>query len=43
MSAGTAPADLASNRRVDIVALSDQPESVRALMPEVLEKGLQLP
>lgn len=37
MSAGTSEADMAANRRVDIVVISDQPESVRALIPSVLE------
>ena len=37
MAAGTSEADMATNRRVDIVVISDQPESVRALIPEVLE------
>ncbi|MDJ0356008.1 OmpA/MotB family protein [Paenarthrobacter sp. PH39-S1] len=33
--------DLAKNRRVDIVVLSDQPESVRSLIPQVLKAGGQ--
>lgn len=33
---GTTEDAYAKNRRVDIVALSDQPESVRALIPQVL-------
>jgi chemotaxis protein MotB len=37
MVAGTADSELATNRRVDVVVISDQPESVRALIPEVLE------
>jgi chemotaxis protein MotB len=35
---GTSETDLAANRRVDVVVISDQPESVRALIPAVLEK-----
>jgi chemotaxis protein MotB len=34
---GLTEADLAANRRVDVVVISDQPESVRALIPEVLK------
>lgn len=37
MKTGTSAADLAINRRVDIVVLSSQPESVRALIPKVLD------
>jgi len=37
MASGTSDADMATNRRVDIVVISDQPESVRALIPSVLE------
>lgn len=37
MATGTSEADMATNRRVDIVVISDQPESVRALIPSVLE------
>lgn len=37
---GTAPDDLAKNRRVDIVALSNAPESVRALIPGVLDGSI---
>ncbi|TFB69653.1 flagellar motor protein MotB [Cryobacterium glaciale] len=33
-STGSTPADMAQNRRVDIVLLSNQPDSVRALIPE---------
>jgi chemotaxis protein MotB len=40
VTAGTSPDDLAQNRRVDIVVLSDQPETVRALIPQVIEKNL---
>ncbi|GAA2483371.1 flagellar motor protein MotB [Terrabacter carboxydivorans] len=36
-SRGTTPADYRQNRRVDIVVLSDQPESVRALIPDALK------
>ncbi|HEV7956135.1 MAG: hypothetical protein JWL94_913 [Microbacteriaceae bacterium] len=39
IAAGAAPTDLASNRRVDIVVLSDEPEAVRALIAEVIEAG----
>jgi chemotaxis protein MotB len=34
---GMSETDLAANRRVDVVVISDQPESVRALIPGVLE------
>lgn len=34
---GTADADYEQNRRVDVVVLSDQPENVRALIPEALK------
>ena len=37
MATGSSDADMATNRRVDIVVISDQPESVRALIPSVLE------
>jgi len=37
MATGGTEADMATNRRVDIVVISDQPESVRALIPEVLQ------
>jgi chemotaxis protein MotB len=40
---GTSPAELAKNRRVDIVVLSDQPESVRSLIPMVIERNLNVP
>lgn len=40
VTAGTSLDDLAQNRRVDIVVLSDQPETVRALIPQVIEKNL---
>ncbi|TFB84663.1 flagellar motor protein MotB [Cryobacterium sp. TMT1-3] len=33
---GSAPEDMAQNRRVDIVLLSNQPDSVRALIPEAV-------
>jgi chemotaxis protein MotB len=36
LSLGTAPADFAQNRRVDIIALSNASESVRALIPDVV-------
>ena len=36
LSPGTAAADLAQNRRVDIIALSNASESVRALIPDVV-------
>jgi chemotaxis protein MotB len=36
LAAGTSPGDLAQNRRVDIVALSNASEAVRALIPNVL-------
>jgi chemotaxis protein MotB len=37
LAAGTAPEALARNRRVDIVVLSNAPEAVRALIPDVLK------
>ncbi|MCY0903391.1 OmpA/MotB family protein [Arthrobacter sp. H14-L1] len=37
----TAADDLAKNRRVDIVVLSDQPESVRSLIPQLLKSAGQ--
>jgi chemotaxis protein MotB len=37
VATGGSEADMAANRRVDIVVISDQPESVRALIPSVLE------
>jgi chemotaxis protein MotB len=40
---GTSAAELAKNRRVDIVVLSDQPETVRALIPKVIEGHLDAP
>jgi chemotaxis protein MotB len=39
---GMSDADLAANRRVDVVVISDQPESVRALIPEVLEHATSI-
>ena len=36
LATGTSPNDLALNRRVDIVVLSDQPDAVRALIPGLL-------
>ena len=40
VAAGASAEDLAKNRRVDIVVLSDQPETVRALIPQVIENNL---
>jgi chemotaxis protein MotB len=40
LSAGTSPDDLAMNRRVDIVVLSDQSDAVRSLIAEV-DKALE--
>jgi chemotaxis protein MotB len=40
---GNSAAELAKNRRVDIVVLSDQPEAVRSLIPMVLERNLNVP
>ncbi|MFO7689981.1 MAG: flagellar motor protein MotB [Cryobacterium sp.] len=37
-STGSALADMAQNRRVDIVVLSDLPEDVRAIIPGVIEQ-----
>ncbi|MBG0740300.1 flagellar motor protein MotB [Paeniglutamicibacter antarcticus] len=37
----TAADDLAKNRRVDIVVLSDQPDSVRSLIPQLLKSAGQ--
>lgn len=39
IAAGSAPADLAANRRVDLVVLSDEPESVRALFPQIVAES----
>lgn len=36
LAAGVTPDELALNRRVDVVALSDQPESVRKLIPTLV-------
>lgn len=38
LTAGATPDELALNRRVDVVALSDQPESIRALIPALLSE-----
>ena len=35
---GSSDQDLAENRRVDVVVLSDQPDRVRNLIPEVLRE-----
>jgi len=43
MVAGTAGTELATNRRVDVVVISDQPESVRALIPDVLQGYVSIP
>jgi chemotaxis protein MotB len=40
LAAGTSPSDLALNRRVDIVVLSDQSDAVRSLLAEV-DKALE--
>lgn len=40
---GTSPAELAKNRRVDIVVLSDKPEAIRSLIPMVIEQHLDVP
>ncbi|MHA6693621.1 flagellar motor protein MotB [Homoserinimonas sp. A520] len=40
---GSSAAELAKNRRVDIVVLSDQPETVRSLIPMVIERHLNVP
>nr|WP_244186324.1 flagellar motor protein MotB [Arthrobacter agilis] len=39
LAPGTSEAELELNRRVDIVVHSDQPESVRGLMPEIAAGG----
>jgi chemotaxis protein MotB len=39
IATGNSDADYAQNRRVDIVVLSDQPEAVRALIPELEKAG----
>lgn len=36
IATGTSPEEMARNRRVDIVVLSNQPEGVRALMPGIV-------
>lgn len=43
LASGHTPADLAKNRRVDIVVLSDSPESIRSLIPMVVERNLNVP
>jgi chemotaxis protein MotB len=43
ISVGSSSEELAKDRRVDIVVLSDQPESVRALIPTVVERNLDVP
>jgi chemotaxis protein MotB len=40
---GSSAAELAKNRRVDIIVLSDQPETVRSLIPMVLDRHLDVP
>lgn len=40
---GNSAAELAKNRRVDIIVLSDQPEAVRSLIPTVIEGNLDVP
>lgn len=40
LSDGTTPDDLAKNRRVDIVVVSNAPEAVRALIPRVLDGSI---
>ncbi|WP_411720309.1 flagellar motor protein MotB [Mycetocola sp.] len=42
LATGAGPDELALNRRVDVVALSDQPESIRQLIPGLIaERGTQ--
>ena len=43
MAEGTSAEELAKNRRVDIVVLSDQPETVRSLIPRVVGGNLDEP
>ena len=43
MAEGTSAEELAKNRRVDIVVLSDQPETVRSLIPRVVDGNLDEP
>ena len=43
IASGSSAEDLARNRRVDIIVLSDQPDTVRALIPIVVEKKLDVP
>jgi len=43
LASGATPADLAKNRRVDIVVLSDSPEAVRTLIPMVIAQNLNVP
>ncbi|MEX1080046.1 MAG: flagellar motor protein MotB [Homoserinimonas sp.] len=40
---GTGAAELAKNRRVDVVIVSNQPESVRSLIPMVIDGNLGAP
>lgn len=43
IATGNSAKDLARNRRVDIIVLSDQPELVRSLIPMVLDRNLDVP
>jgi len=43
LTPGDTPESMAQNRRVDIVAISDAPESVRALIPDALNQSTSPP
>jgi len=40
---GSGAGELAKNRRVDIVVISDKPEAIRSLIPMVIERNLDVP
>jgi chemotaxis protein MotB len=42
IATGTSPEQLAANRRVDIVVLSKESDAVRALLPKIVDKTLQV-
>jgi chemotaxis protein MotB len=43
LAAGDSPQAMAQNRRVDIVAISDAPEAVRALIPDAMTEAAKPP
>jgi chemotaxis protein MotB len=42
IATGKSPAELAANRRVDIVVLSNESDAVRALLPKIVDKTLHV-